>query len=265
LHVAVQVTTRRQFDLGVVRDMRRDFTGLSTEQRQDFTRALWALDGQRRRGTIALDAFTLASHQLEARYEVPAVKTADDLVKIGSRWGKLTVTGFSKNRFGQTTALCQCDCGRTQATSLGNLARSIAKSCGCLRFNKTGTRSVIAAVLTTYKSCAKQKGLRFELDIVAVENLILSPCFYCGAPPYRVWTISRVSGRHSSPACNGIDRVDNGKGYLKSNSVPCCPKCNYAKRDMSLNEFSAWAITPAEHLRKTAVFASQLQQSAENV
>lgn len=39
---------------------------------------------------------------------------------------------------------------------------------------------------------------------------------------------------------NGIDRVDNNKGYTITNSVPCCKDCNFAKRDMTHDEFIAW-------------------------
>ena len=236
---------------------------MTTDERQEFGKTLEALDGQRRRGSISPDVFTLASKQLESRFNVPLVQTADELVTLGSHWDRLTVVDFSKNSFGQTTAVCECLCGGKTTTTITRLASHHTKSCGCLRQNKTGTGSVINSVLTTYKSCAKQKGLVFELDKTAVEKLILSPCFYCGTPPYRVWTIFRVSGKNSSLACNGIDRVDNSKGYLKSNSVPCCPRCNYAKRDMSLEEFSAWAITLAEHLQKAVVFAKQTKQSTD--
>jgi 5-methylcytosine-specific restriction endonuclease McrA len=39
---------------------------------------------------------------------------------------------------------------------------------------------------------------------------------------------------------NGIDRVDNNKGYLKENCVPCCKHCNYAKGNLSMEDFSDW-------------------------
>ena len=40
---------------------------------------------------------------------------------------------------------------------------------------------------------------------------------------------------------NGIDRVDNSKGYHPENCVPCCKTCNIAKQSMSVEEFLAWA------------------------
>lgn len=39
---------------------------------------------------------------------------------------------------------------------------------------------------------------------------------------------------------NGIDRVDSSKGYTLDNCVPCCSKCNYAKHEMSVEEFKEY-------------------------
>jgi hypothetical protein len=39
---------------------------------------------------------------------------------------------------------------------------------------------------------------------------------------------------------NGIDRVDNSIGYIKSNSVTCCSQCNFAKNDISLYEWLSY-------------------------
>lgn len=39
---------------------------------------------------------------------------------------------------------------------------------------------------------------------------------------------------------NGLDRRNNNKGYTHDNIVPCCKPCNYAKRDMNIEEFRNW-------------------------
>jgi len=39
---------------------------------------------------------------------------------------------------------------------------------------------------------------------------------------------------------NGIDRLDSSRGYILENCVPCCKVCNYAKRNMSVNDFLNW-------------------------
>lgn len=54
-------------------------------------------------------------------------------------------------------------------------------------------------------------------DFVA---LAIKPCYYCGV--------------YQSGACNGVDRIDNNKGYISTNVVPCCTMCNMMKNDQSI-------------------------------
>ena len=39
---------------------------------------------------------------------------------------------------------------------------------------------------------------------------------------------------------NGIDRINNSKGYTIDNCVPCCFMCNYSKNNHSLSDWKAW-------------------------
>lgn len=71
-----------------------------------------------------------------------------------------------------------------------------------------------------YNASAKRMNSLFELDRGDFKNILLSNCNYCG-----------------SDIALGIDRLDSSKGYIKSNSVPCCTKCNFAKHTMSVEEF----------------------------
>jgi len=48
-------------------------------------------------------------------------------------------------------------------------------------------------------------------------------------------------GQYASPYIyNGLDRIDNEKGYLLDNVTPCCKICNQAKHALSLDDFLAW-------------------------
>ena len=82
-----------------------------------------------------------------------------------------------------------------------------------------------------YKSAAKKAGRVLALPIEDFEILVKSNCHYCGAEPVTL---------------NGIDRLDNKKGYFLDNCVPCCPVCNWMKSDLSLNEFSEKIICLAK-------------------
>jgi len=39
---------------------------------------------------------------------------------------------------------------------------------------------------------------------------------------------------------NGIDRIDNTKGYELKNCAPACKHCNYVKGDLSIEDFNIW-------------------------
>lgn len=237
-----------------------DLTQLTDVNRVTRHRAIDAVQHRRQRGTVSPEDCAAFIAGINLKFGLQPVQTATDIVKIGSTFGKLTVCDFDKNGYGQTVANCRCECGNICTVNISKLASSHTKSCGCLRSEKgyvygTGD-AVIASIKATYKAVAKQKNLDFKLDHHAIRTLVLAPCAYCGIEPYRVWNILKKSGKIDSLTCNGIDRVNNELGYILSNVVSCCPRCNYAKRDMPLQEFAAWAIRLSEHLRKHVVSVS---------
>ena len=54
------------------------------------------------------------------------------VIKIGSRYGRLTVIREVEKRKGFRYFECLCDCGKTKIISMGNLRKGTTKSCGCL-------------------------------------------------------------------------------------------------------------------------------------
>lgn len=80
----------------------------------------------------------------------------------------------------------------------------------------------IKGIFATYKKNADNRNLQFNLSITDVGLLVSSPCYYCG----KMQTLF-----------NGIDRVDNDKGYNLDNSVSCCKNCNLMKRILSKDVF----------------------------
>jgi 5-methylcytosine-specific restriction endonuclease McrA len=89
----------------------------------------------------------------------------------------------------------------------------------------------------TYKRNAKVAKREFTLTFEQFHALISKPCTYCGSPPVKHKTIGRYNGICPT---NGVDRIDNSKGYTVDNCVSCCKICNHAKNDMSVDEFAAW-------------------------
>lgn len=74
-----------------------------------------------------------------------------------------------------------------------------------------------------YVKGAKKRGIHFTLSKTHFESLIVKPCFYCN---------DKKEGE-----VNGIDRVDNQKGYMEENVVPCCETCNVLKGSQHPQEF----------------------------
>jgi 5-methylcytosine-specific restriction endonuclease McrA len=74
-----------------------------------------------------------------------------------------------------------------------------------------------------YVRGAKKRSIHFALSKTRFNELIIQSCFYCG--------YSKVG------EVNGIDRVDNNKGYIEENVVTCCQVCNLAKSTQHPQEF----------------------------
>ena len=82
----------------------------------------------------------------------------------------------------------------------------------------------ISSNFNSYKKRANEKEIDFELNEEIFYNIIQHDCYICG---------KSFSDNHT----NGIDRIDNTKGYILPNIESCCAECNYMKSDLSLEDF----------------------------
>jgi hypothetical protein len=78
-----------------------------------------------------------------------------------------------------------------------------------------------------YKRDAALRKRTFELSIDKFRSLISKPCVYCG--------------KIEELEYNGVDRIDNSKGYHFDNCVAACKLCNLMKSNHSVNEFRSHA------------------------
>lgn len=166
----------------------------------------------------------------------------------GRRFGRLVaVKWIGRSRRGQRLWRCECDCGKMVEVGLSALRRGHTRSCGCLRNDKAAERfkaralpdgdAAFNSLLYDYRYNADKRGLIFSLTQEQFREIISSPCAYCGRPPANVYTKHNCNG---SFIYSGVDRVDNSRGYLQDNCVPCCKFCNYAKKGGSVEEFQEW-------------------------
>jgi len=157
----------------------------------------------------------------------------------GRRFGNLTVIEDTErsNKHGKAIWRCKCDCGNEVEVTAYLLLKGETKSCGCLKFSKLGLHGAIVDVMNGYIKRARKNKLEFTLQPKEFEELIHKDCFYCGTPPS-----NHYKSRFDDNDCiyNGLDRVDNTKGYTVDNVVPCCKNCNTTKGALSTDEFRAW-------------------------
>lgn len=171
---------------------------------------------------------------------------------VGQKFGRLIVIKrVNSNKFHQSMWLCRCDCGKEKIICGTNLRRGHTKSCGCLprenaRMGKNRKLSPKLAnkkrTFDIYKYSAKKKGHDFNLTEEQFNEITQKDCYYCGAKPNNIAKRILLNQRKDSDdyIYNGIDRVDNSKGYTIDNIVPCCKICNFAKKNMSQKDFKGW-------------------------
>jgi hypothetical protein len=80
-----------------------------------------------------------------------------------------------------------------------------------------------SASYTEYKNRALKKNLDFALSHDEYLCLITQDCYLCGK-------------NSNSQHLNGIDRLDNNKGYTLDNVKSCCANCNYMKKNYILDD-----------------------------
>lgn len=171
---------------------------------------------------------------------------------IGKRFSKLVVIGkgegtvLGANSILNYTWICKCDCGSTRELTTNALSSGNTKSCGCTGVEKNVTRikskAGLYAKVRHMRGKAEDRGIKWSLLEEQALETIVGNCEYCGTPPQRVHTTGQ--------RYHGIDRVDSSLPYEIGNVVPCCKNCNFAKNDMSLNEFRDHIARMYNHMNK---------------
>jgi hypothetical protein len=80
-----------------------------------------------------------------------------------------------------------------------------------------------SAQYSEYEKRAVKKGLDFVLSKDEFDVISSNSCYLCN---------KECSSTHH----NGLDRIDNSKGYIEGNVKSCCGGCNFMKRDYSVED-----------------------------
>lgn len=158
---------------------------------------------------------------------------------IGTRYGRLTVTGLipSRGPVKPTQAVCRCDCGARIISVATSLRRGVTRSCGCLQRewtasmgarNKTHGHKTLNNESRTYrtwramlKRCYEPKSAsysRYGAKGISVTK------------PWRDSFASFLNDMGERPAGTSIDRIDNRFGYFPANCRWATPKQQTANR-----------------------------------
>jgi hypothetical protein len=176
---------------------------------------------------------------------------------VGQRFGRLVIVGgyipsskLTKKRQ-QPTVLCICDCGSGEKRySLNSLRQGTTTSCGCFRIensSKMGKINGRDGGLKRRKYSPKESSARDlhqkyikrnpgNLDFETFFKLTQLTCHYCGAMPYQIYSVKNATS-NGNFVYNGLDRIDNSKGYDLDNVVTCCGICNTMRSTLSVKDF----------------------------
>lgn len=184
----------------------------------------------------------------------------------GSTFGRLFVIKRAPRPSGGRSDAyweCLCTCGTTCIVPAGNLRSGNSTSCGCLHKEQLADQNRQKLTMDPWEVDmrlyirrldyrVKRSGLgsnqfrilnsatrhpatsaSWELTLEYYKKLVTGVCHYCGNPPNQLLHGAASDGLLR----NGIDRVNNKKGYEMGNCVSCCILCNRDKRAQPIEVF----------------------------
>jgi hypothetical protein len=191
-------------------------------------------------------------------------------IEIGSVFGYLTVIEYLGAKNYNNIYLCKCTCGKTREVKLTGLLTKEVNNCGCKNFvskkhanqKYSPEEASYRAKASNYISHAKKRNIEYTLSYDEFISLLKGNCFYCNKPPlnkYNARSANRINKKNKvqysvnnaegyEVLYNGVDRIDNDKGYIQGNVVSCCTQCNTAKLSSSLDDFKKWIINVYNNL-----------------
>lgn len=175
-------------------------------------------------------------------------------LKVGLKINKLTLLEKCRDKKGYNNSfLCLCECGNKKIIRTNDIKRENTKSCGfCsnMDWRRNHTNPLKASAKNIYSKTYNDGDLTFD-DFYELSQM---NCYYCGRKPqqfHNSFSNKKGSSQYAISnglfIYNGLDRVDSNKPHNKDNVVPCCKICNYAKRDMTIEQFKTWVLKIYKH------------------
>lgn len=112
------------------------------------------------------------------------------------------------------------------------------KKCYDESMRRSDQRPAQTRAFLALRNNARVRGLAVDISLEQYVDIASQNCIYCGSEP----TV-KTPPKSWQPVTylNGIDRIDNNIGYTIENCAPCCAQCNWAKKNLTQEEFILWA------------------------
>ena len=161
---------------------------------------------------------------------------------IGMKFGSLTII----NQYNEISPCnsrivkvdYKCDCGYVGINKRFGCVKRQKMCSQCKKKNtfkiKDPGKSAFNNLYRSYQKGAEKRHYEFKLTKNDFELLTKKNCYYCGGVPNNIQ--KALKGKEIY-VYNGIERVDNTRGYLSKNCVSCCKKCNSFKLNTSVEDF----------------------------
>jgi len=160
------------------------------------------------------------------------------------KFGRLTVQSLASVKEYKSYWKCKCVCGKITTVWGGHLKSGHTQSCGCYKIDRsrevsTGQtwsrlppgESGFNALYCQYKNGAKRRNLAFNISRTKFKELVTKNCYYCNKPPSNI-IYGSIKGytkkgiKNSKFIYNGLDRINNNRGYSVNNILTSCTRDN---------------------------------------
>lgn len=162
--------------------------------------------------------------------------------EVGNRYGKLTVTKYSKNDHRQRALwICKCDCGNEIEEQGARLRRGVKTHCGCQKSdlyknkNIKETDLIPVSYWNRVKKNAETRNFEFKISIEDIHNKYIEQNGICALSGVEMFPPKNLHNKNPNKA--SLDRIDSTLGYTKDNIQWITSTINIIKSDLKENDF----------------------------